>query len=169
MSVVLPVTVLISAELVSSPERLEDLLARIQDFSPVLEEVGSLIEEALAENYATRGFGTWAGLAQSTLRQKERHGYDGGPLVKTGTLLAALTQRDAAGHKFLVQPDSVSVGVYGEAIAYAQFLSRGTRRMPARVLVQLTPGTVDAILALIVDWLGGPDGVTVTAGLPSEA
>lgn len=167
MSVVLPVTILLSPQLVSTPERLESLLVKIQDFSPVLESVGGLIEEALAENFTTQGYGQWAGLADSTVRERFRLGYGPNqPLVRSAKLMEALTEHDGEGHKFLVQPDQVCVGVFGDAVAYAASLNEGdpAHHLPARVLVQLTPGTVERILQMILDWLGGPDGVRVTAG-----
>lgn len=167
MSVVLNVEVVIHPALCSSPERLEELLAKVADFNPVLTSVGGALEEGIAEWFTSQGDGTWAALAPSTVLDRFRKGY--GPnqeLVRTGRLLEALTERDAPGHKFLISGDSVQVGAYGEAVAYMGYLADGTKRMPGRMLVQIPPGTMDRIVQLILEWLGGPDGVTVTAGFP---
>jgi len=167
LSVAVQVEIVVHPSLCSSPERLEALLAKIADFRPILQDVGGAVEEGIAAWFTSQGEGTWAALAHSTVLDRFRKGY--GPnneLVRTGKLLAALTEHDAPGHKFLVSANSVQVGAYGEAVQYMGWLADGTPRMPGRILVQLTPGTMERILQLILDWLGGPDGVTVTAGFP---
>ena len=141
------------------------LLEKLTDFAPILQEIGGLLEGQLAENFDTRGYGGWAPLSDFTVLDKARKGYAGQPdLVRTGALRAALAERDAPGHKFLVSGDQIIVGVYGAVIPYASYLANGTARMPARILAQLMPGTQQHIIEIITEWLGSGEGVRVIAG-----
>ena len=158
-------------ELLASPEQQAGILQKLADFSPVLEQrIGPVVEEEQAENFATRNWGGWAALAPSTVREKEVLGYGGRPdLVREGTLQAAFVP-GMPGHKFLVSPNSLIVGVYGDVVPYADELARGdpARHLPPRVLITLRPGTIDAIIALLLDWIGGGDAVRVYANAPIE-
>ena len=168
MTYVLPVEVVITPSLVS-PERLDEMMRMARDYSPVLIDVGAVVEGALGANFRTLGYGTWAPLADSTLRDKRRAGHMlNTPLVRTGRLYDALTTRGAPGHKFLVSEDSVTVGVYPDVVPYAAWLAGGTRRMPARVLVQLSDQDISDIVGLIKEWLGG-EGVEVRVDAPLSA
>ena len=166
MSVSQSFEIVIDPQLVSR-ERLEMLMEKLADFQPVLQEIGTILEGQLAENFDTRGYGSWAPLSAFTLKDKQRKGYGGqSDLVRTGELRAALTERDAPGHKFLVSGSEVIVGVYGAVIPYASLLANGTARMPARILAQLLPGTQQQIIEIITEWLGGGEGIRVIAGAP---
>jgi hypothetical protein len=169
MSQTLAVHVLIDPALVS-PDRLDELMRKMRDFSPVLQSVGAEVEQGLAASFDSQGFGGWAPLKESTRKEKERLGYGDQPdLVRTGELRAALTERGAKGHKFLVGPEGVIVGVYGDVVPYAVYQARGTSRgLPARILIQVSPGTIDRIIQIITDWLGGGPGVRVWADAPVE-
>ena len=161
MSLTLHAEIVIDASEVT-PESMALLRDKLDDFSPVLTDIGSLIEEGLAKNFETQGYGSWAALSASTQASKERGDYAGmPPLVRTGDLKAALTERDAPGHKFIVEPNSLTVGVLGDAIPYAGYLDSGTGRMPARMLITVTPGTLEKIVQAILDWLSVGDAARV--------
>lgn len=163
MTLALPVEVVIDPSL-CSPERLADLMEKIQDYGPVLQSVGGVLEEGLLEWFTSRGEGTWALLSVTTIRDKIQRGFGDMPdLVRTGELRAGLTERDAPGHKFLVSASAVMVGVFGDVIPRANWLATGRANMPARVLVNISAGTQERILDLIREWLGGADGVMVYA------
>ncbi len=150
-----------------SPERLRQLMVMCRDFSPILADIGNVLEEELAENFFTRGFGTWAPLAAATQRDRYRGGFSGRPdLIRSGALFEALTERGAPGHKFLVSQHGISVGVYGDVIPYEYWLAYGTRRMPARVLVQIGTDGQQRIVQLIKQWLGADAGIEVTMDDP---
>lgn len=164
MSQVLQIQVVIDPSLVD-PDRLDRLLELTRDYSPVLATIGDIFEEELAENFEMQGFGQWAQLKRSTWEEKDRLGYSGQPPeARSGDMFRGLTQRDAPGHKFLVSADSVCVGVYGDVIPYAYWQDTGTRVLPARILAQVRPETVDRLIQLIIEWLGGAQaGVNVYA------
>lgn len=166
MSTVIHAHIVIDPALVS-PQRLQELMSMCRDFSPILSDVGNVLEDEIAENFFTRGYGTWAPLAKATQRERYRLGFSGRPdLIRTGALFEALTKRGAAGHKFLVSSNSLTVGVYGDVIPYEYWLANGTRRMPARVLVQVGTDGQARIIQLIKQWLGADAGVEVTMDDP---
>jgi len=166
MSSMLNAHIVIDPSLVT-PERLRELLAMCRDFLPVLQDIGDILEEQLAENFFTRGFGTWAPLAAATQKERYRLGFSGRPdLIRTGALFEALTERGAPGHKFLVSAHGISVGVYGDVIPYEYWLAYGTRRMPARLLVQIGTDGQQRIIQMIKQWLGADAGVEVTMDDP---
>ncbi len=148
-----------------SPERLQELLEKTADFGAILQDVGSAAETGLREWFDTQGGGTWAALRPSTLLDRQRKGYGGEPdLVRTGELRAALTERGAPGHKFLVGAQSIQVGVYGSVPQSA--LARTGRNRPARILAMITPGAQEKIIQILTEWLGSGAGVRVVAGIP---
>jgi phage gpG-like protein len=164
MSLLLPITIVVDPALVTA-SRLNELMAMLEDLEPILKTIGETLETEIAQNFASRGFGTWAALSPLTRENRTRSGYGGEPdLVRSGDLRAALTEQDAPGHKFLVSANEVRVGVYGAVIPYAYWLQHGTARMPARLLVQVRPETIDRIVQIIMDWLGGAAGIRVMAG-----
>lgn len=163
MSLEIDVHVIVHPDLISD-ESLAELMAKLSDFSPILERVGGIFEEELADNFESQGYGTWAPISQVTRRDKERKGFGNEPdLVREGTLERALTMRDAPGHKFLVSPTELIVGVYDEVIPYAKWLANGTRNMPARILINITASGVDRTLNMIKEWLGVGDAADVYA------
>ena len=169
MSVSIQVHVLIDPSLVADADRLAELLGKIRDFSPVLETAGGLLEEGIREWFTSQGEGTWAELSPATVRDRFRRGYGpNNPLVRSGDLLAALTEEGAPGHKFLVSETGVSVGAYSGALVYMDRLASGdpAHRLPARMLVSVPAGQIDRIIDLISEWLGGGPGVRVWADPP---
>ncbi len=156
--------ILIDPRLVTT-ERMQDLIERLDFAQPLLQEIGEILEEALAENFDTQGYGQWAPLTDGTLLEKTRRGYGSQPaLYRTGHLREALTQQDAMGHKFLVGQNSVDVGFYPDMVPYGERLAEGdpVRHLPARVLIQVGPNMRDKIVQAIQMWLGGGEAVRVT-------
>jgi hypothetical protein len=148
----------------ASQESIAEILLKLKDYGAILKTIGGILEEGLLEWFETRGEGTWAALSPVTRRDKAARGFGDMPdLVRTGALKAALTQDGAFGHKFLVSQDSVTVGVLGDMIPYANWLATGTRNMPARILVNIPADTMNKVLQAITDWLGGGDAVRVYA------
>lgn len=169
MSIVVPIHVLLDPALVSDPARVEALLVKMSNFAPVLESLGQPLEQEIAEWFTSQGEGTWAELAPSTVRDRFRKGFGpNNPLVRTGKLLAALTERGAEGHKFLVTENSLTVGAYSDAIVYMSRLAEGdaAAHLPARMLVNVRAGFIDRAIDAILEWLGAGPGVTVYADAP---
>lgn len=90
-------------------------------------EASDIYHESMRSRFvsASNGDGTWAPLAESTLKQR---GAGSGILVKTGSLEASL-QRGADDHVLEVTPQSV---IEGTADPKAGFQHFGTKRIPAR-------------------------------------
>lgn len=81
------------------------MISRTEDFAPLWPEIGRVWVEREQEVFATRSKSRWARLAASTIRSKRRAGVAGKPdLVRTGALLAALTQVKprSSGSRFVV-------------------------------------------------------------------
>jgi hypothetical protein len=171
VSLTLNVQVVFYPELLASPEQQAEILDKLRDFSPILEtRAGELVEQEQAESFETRNWGGWAALAPSTVRDKARHGFGGRPdLVREGTLQAAFVP-GMPGHKFLVGPSSLIVGVYGEVIPFVSTLARGdaSRRLPPRILISMRPGTVELLVEILAEWLGGGEAIRVYADAPIE-
>lgn len=166
MSLSVTVHVIVHPSLLA-PGALETLAAKLSDCAPILAEVGTLMEEDIGENFRTQGFGQWAPLKESTVRDRFRRGYGpNAPLVRSGALLAGLAERGAEGHKFLVDRNSIIVGVYGEVIPYAGRLAKGDAHMPGRILIQVQSGTVERAVQMITEWLGGGPSISVYADEP---
>lgn len=75
-----------------------------------------------------RGGRAWVGLASSTLERKRRESLPSRILVATGALQASLV---TSGGGNITQIDHEGVAI-GTTVAYARFVSGGTRRQPAR-------------------------------------
>ena len=163
MSSIIPVEIVVDAERLQSPEALADLREKLADFSPILSEVGKVIEQGLLENFDSQGDGSWPALAPKTVAEKAHHGYPDTPELREGRLKAAATQRDAPGHIFTIGDNSVTVGVDTQIVPYAGVQNDGdpAKGIPPRILVQIGPGYIEAVIDLITEWLGGGEAVRV--------
>ena len=119
--------------------------ARIDNMAPAWEQVGTALLQDFAQNFRDEGgmFGRgawaqWQPLRPSTVADRRRLGYPGEHpiLVREGNLMASVTQRGAAGNVFEVGPNSLVLGTTDRKAKYHQF---GTRRMPARKIVGISP------------------------------
>lgn len=97
---------------------LEDIADRLDRPRPVLELLGTELEEYEDEVFATHGHGAWPSLDPATQRAKG----SGRILVASGDLLASLTGR--------AQVDGEGVELTGPS--YLSYLRSGTSRMPKR-------------------------------------
>jgi phage gpG-like protein len=96
-----------------------DFNDELQDLHPLWERFIPLMEQFETERFSSDGFGEWEPLAESTLRQKEAHGYPLDPLVRTGALLASLTDPGQAAD---VSDDRMT---WGTDVDYAHFHQDG--------------------------------------------
>ncbi len=122
----------------------EDLLG---DFAQNMIQEGGFFGSANGpKNMGEAFFGGnyWPPLAASTLREKERLGYGGMPMLqREGHLLESLSRRGAPGNIFETGPNSLAVGT---SIGYAGFHQNGTRKMPSRRIVGIAWSRRDGIL-----------------------
>lgn len=138
----IPLTFTVGTQVIE--RKLVNFGVRIEDMSPVWEQIGEDLLADFASNFADEGgvFGQgawaqWAPLAQSTIADRLRRGYDAGPILeRTGQLRQSTTERGTPGNVFIVAANGVEVGTL---TPYAKYHQSGTRRMPKRVIVGLTP------------------------------
>ena len=158
MATQLPVEIWFDPAL-ASPEAAADILGKLADFSPILQEIGGILETGEADWFDSRGEGTWDALTPATRADKARKGFgDRADLVRTGELREALTTLGAPGHKFIVTGDSVTIGADDAVIPWANY------QASMRVIVNITADTMDRVIRAITDWLGGGDAVRVYVG-----
>lgn len=121
------------------------------DMHAVGARVAGIVEGGIAEQYKSQGAadGTpWAPLRPSTLEGRRKgRGSRGSvqPLRDTGTMFQSLTSGGARGSVRKVSSIEVVVGT---KIPYAVYHQFGTRRMPARKHVVVTPHARERILGL---------------------
>jgi phage gpG-like protein len=133
-------------------------LARAADnMRPAYDEIADDFLRIEREQFATQGArgpgGAWVPLKPSTLRNKARKGQPSTILVATDALRKSLTQRGARGSVRTIRKDTVTLGTRisegfvstrasgrGTAVGfnYPQALQHGTRKMPARRVVDIT-------------------------------
>lgn len=130
---------------------------RVRDMTPAWTKIGLRLMGDFRENFAAQGgafMGTsaWAPLRPSTVRQRLKLGFGGGPIMmRTGTLVDSLSVPGAAGNVFEVGPEHVSVG---SDVPYAPYQHWGTRRgLPARSLIGLTWETQSYALRAVADYV----------------
>ena len=143
--------IIIDPNINTTPEKLEALQQRLADMKPVMADIGDIFQQELADNFDSQGGGSWVSLAPSTIRRKTTDQM----LVETGALRDALTTRGAAGNKFLVSNNEVVVGVYPDVLPRAWWINSGTRRMPARMIINVTD--MNRVVNALVDFLSGGD------------
>ena len=125
---------------------LSRLAGRMEDMSPVMREIGDAVREASMESFereAPPEGGKWPPLSPATIRRRR-----GGPvhriLQDTGALRQSIVKRLEGDRSVIV----------GARVEYAPFHQFGTRRMPARPFLGVSPTAREEIMDAIHDWLG---------------
>lgn len=138
--------------------QLREMSDRAQDATPVWPRVGGVIAEASREAFNSAGFsitGTpWAPLSPRYLRWKIRNGFDPRILHKTGALRADMTSRPMG--KEVYTPSTATFGTSlrsPKGAPYPKFLQGGTRYMPARPFLVVTPEMRDDITTILRDYV----------------
>lgn len=126
---------------------LSRLAERMEDMSPVMREVGDAVREASMDAFkreASPEGAKWPPLSPATIRRRR-----GGPvhriLQDTGALRQSIVKRLEGNRSVIV----------GARVEYAPFHQFGTKRMPARPFLGVSPATREEIMDVIDDWLGG--------------
>lgn len=132
----------IGGDALSGLYRLQDLLAR--GFEDVFEDWG--VEVALQDMAEEWPRPEWADLAPSTQRRKRKSGHIV-PLIESGALFRAATQRGAPGNIFEPDPYGIRFGVDDAVIPYASAQHDGTPTIPARPWDDLTGVPIVALQA----------------------
>lgn len=106
----------------------------VQDFSEPFKEILEDFQEIEKKQFDTEGqYGgeKWKPLEETTIKDKERHGYPFDILVRTGDLRDAMT--GGSGSRSEVTRESLTVYMPW----YGLFHQRGTKKMARRPVVQL--------------------------------
>lgn len=108
----------------------------LKDMSPAFKDIAESLKKAEVQQFASQGGagGGWAPLSDGYALWKQIN-YPGKPILElTGALKASVT---GSGPHYVEQitKDSLKVGT---SLFYALFHQRGTGRMPARPVIQLT-------------------------------
>lgn len=111
--------------------------ANLEAPNPAWSEVSRHIAREVRKQFTTRGahFGTpWAPLAPATIAAKIRGGWPRQPLVRTGKL-----KRDFTSSPLDIEDFRGNVAVFGASSDVAGYQHYGTRTIPARVILKVTP------------------------------
>jgi hypothetical protein len=91
----------------------------------------------------------WKPLAPSTLAEKVRMGYSPDPLLRSGDLRKSLTLRPLGIER--IYPHEVTAGT---AVRYAHFHQDGTKRMPARKLINARQVQLEGVSSTaVINWI----------------
>lgn len=132
--------------------KLHGMQGRTQNLSPAWEEFIEWWADTNAEQFASRGRRwrtPWRPLAPSTRASKRRQGLLSDPLVATTALRDSLTRRPLGIER--MEAGGVTAGTREHP---ARFHQSGTRRMPARPLVNADRVAAEgAAGALVLSWI----------------
>ena len=122
------------------------------------EYIGSYLSAYNRKMFATNGaFGgkVWAPLKPDYQQWKIRHSVGKATLVRSGKLKASYTSRPMKIERY-----GKTVAVYGTDVKYAHFHESGTRKMPARVVMQANSKVRKDIQQIVADYISGrPVGI----------
>ncbi|MCS7187448.1 MAG: phage virion morphogenesis protein [Armatimonadota bacterium] len=145
---------------------IDTLSEKVFDLTPVWEKIAKDLIEWESEIFETEGAAIgrkWAPLSPKTIKQKQRKGYPLKPLIRTGRLMASLTQ---AGHSDMV----LIIDNFSLTFGSARLVERGdwflapihhygapSRNIPARALMpdesQVSQRFRDKWLSIFEDYL----------------
>lgn len=134
-------------------ERLVDKITRMGNGDS--RKIADGIKQMHQENFTRQGSGAgqWAGLAQSTIRERRRLGFGGERpiLVRRGNLRAGYVNRGSPDHHERIWQSPIGLtiesGSADERIALLH--ERGTSKMPARSVSQLDDGQENRLVQII--------------------
>ena len=118
------------------------------DMRPVAEQIKEVYLRSNERRFATRGMGSWADDSDETKARKS-----GGSLLRdTGRLAESLTSRFGSTQ---LEDHEPALLRFGTEVPYARYLDSGTKHMPARKLIDLTPSEERRIADLLESYIAG--------------
>lgn len=129
-------------------QRIVDSLLRPSPSS--LSPIQTAIRQGFDENFATESAGgaPWAQLAPATVRQRILLGFGGEHpiLQRSGEYRSTFTKAGNADHVSTINYDGGVIHIAeGSGSLLAQFLERGTSKMPARPVLELSQSAIDNV------------------------
>jgi hypothetical protein len=125
---------------------LTELGERGSDIRRVSEKVRAIYRRSNERRFASNGMGSWPTLAPSTIERKQRGGYSGPPMVRSGDLERALTAARASDQVDIRDKTEFR---FGTTLPYAIYHDTGTGGEKQRELVQLTAAERNQVSRLI--------------------
>lgn len=123
---------------VAFDRKLIGVLGRMENLEPAWLAIAASFREHMAAVFASEGGatagGTWTELSPKYAVWKAKR-YGGSPiLTRTGALASSLTTASGMDSIQVTTPESMTLGT---RVAYARYHQGGTRRMPARKIIDL--------------------------------
>lgn len=114
----------------------------LADFKPVFEAEQPLYFQMVKQQFDSEGGSSpWEPLAESTVKEKQRLGFGGMPILqRTKRLYDSFT---VLGGPLNVAEISTTEAIWGSDLYYAAYHQRGNDRMPARLEIEMTPSWQD--------------------------
>jgi len=97
-------------------------------------------------------FGPWTPLNPEYARRKQREGFSSAILVRTGRLVASLTNFHSGDSIYRPSAQAVEIGT---AVPYAAFHDEGTRNMPAREPIRIDEDTEQRWASIVESHIEG--------------
>lgn len=133
-------------------KELRDMRKRAANVSPAWEALLTWWADRNVTHFRNQGKRwktPWKQLADVTLAEKLRLGYPPDILVRTGTLRTSLTTRPLGLER--IRPHDVEAG---SNVPYARYHQDGTKRMPARKLINATQVRREGVATrALINWI----------------
>lgn len=109
----------------------------VEDATPAWKSITTFLERTERSQFAQQGVAkSWAPLAQSTVESKRRNGLRPEILRATDALKNSMTKKSSGDAIRIQEPTFM---VFGTSVPYAGYHQTGTKRMPQRRVLDLTP------------------------------
>jgi len=127
---------------------LKDLLRKVDDLRPFMQEAAGILHDAVEENFEQEGRPKWKALAPATIKQRGKKGYWPGRILQVSGQLAASIDQQYGSDFALVGTNKVYAGVHQLGINKTVSTKKGSRKMniPARPYLNVTDRDLQKIL-----------------------
>ena len=132
--------------------KLDGIVKRSQDMSPVFVEISKMIMESTRKNFESQGRPRrWPPLKPSTIADRVRQGYQPGPILdRSGALKSSLTNPNDSNAIIRIRPRSLQMATRDKKYSIHQ---RGTRTIPQRVMMRLQRAEKRRIGRMVRTWI----------------
>lgn len=161
----IPIEVIVDYSRITNKQELETIEYKLENYEEILQEICTVVEQGLLENFETEGNGTWQSVSPETEREKIEKGYGAEIEMRTGRLKSALTNHDDPAHIVEIFDNTLTIGVSSSIIPYFDAQNSGdpSRNVPARQMMQVNEDTISKIIEMVKDWFGNLEAISVIA------